>query len=75
MLKHLNGHPELRSRVETMLLVVNDEMGNLQQADEAEMQPTEQMRRMGQVVASLGDPAGGPGIGKRNAKKQDLARG
>lgn len=49
LLKHLNGHPELRSRVESMLRVVNDEMGNLQQADEAEMQLIEQMRRMGQA--------------------------
>lgn len=48
LLKRLNGHPELRSRVESMLLVVGDEMGNLQEADAAEMQLIEQMRRMGQ---------------------------
>lgn len=48
LLNRLNGHPELRSRVESMLLVVDDEMGNLQEADAAEMQLIEQMRRMGQ---------------------------
>ena len=46
LLKRLNGHPELRSRVESMLLVVDDEMGNLQEADAAEMRLIEQMRRM-----------------------------
>lgn len=48
LLNRLNGHPGLRSRVESMLLVVDDEMGNLQEADAAEMQLIEQMRRMGQ---------------------------
>lgn len=48
LLNRLSGHPELRSRVESMLLVVDDEMGNLQEADAAEMQLIEQMRRMGQ---------------------------
>lgn len=48
LLNRLNGHPELRSRVESMLLVVDDEMCNLQEADAAEMQLIEQMRRMGQ---------------------------
>ena len=44
LLNRLNGHPELRSRVESMLLVVDDEMGNLQEADTVEMQLIEQMR-------------------------------
>jgi hypothetical protein len=48
LLKRLNGHPVLRGRVESMLLVVDDEMGNLQEADAAEMQLIEEMRRMGQ---------------------------
>ena len=48
LLNRLNGHPELRSRVESMLLVVDDEMGNLQEADAAEMRLIEEMRRMGQ---------------------------
>jgi hypothetical protein len=48
LLNRLNGHPGLRSRVESMLLVVDDEMGSLQEADAAEMQLIEEMRRMGQ---------------------------
>ncbi len=48
LVERLNGHPELRSRVESMLLVVDDEMGNLQEADAAEMRLIEEMRRMGQ---------------------------
>lgn len=48
LLNRLNAHPGLRSRVESMLLVVEDEMGNLQEADAAEMQLIEEMRRMGQ---------------------------
>ena len=48
LLNRLNEHPELRSRVETMLLVVEDEMGNLQEADAAEMRLIEEIRRMGQ---------------------------
>lgn len=49
LLVHLNKHPELRSRVESMLLVVADEMGELQGADAAEMALIEQMRQMGQA--------------------------
>jgi hypothetical protein len=48
LLNRLNGYPELRSRVESMLLVVGDEMGNLQEADAAELRLIEEMRRMGQ---------------------------
>ena len=48
LLNRLNVHPELRSRVESMLLVVEDEKGELQEADAAEMELIEQMRRMGQ---------------------------
>lgn len=48
LLNRLNEHPDLRSRVESMLLVVEDEMGDLQEADVAEMRLIEEMRRMGQ---------------------------
>lgn len=48
LLDYLNAHPELRNRVESMLLIVADEKGELQEADEVEMQLIEQMRRMGQ---------------------------
>ena len=48
LLNRLNEHPERRCRVESMLLVVGDEMGNLQEADAAELRLIEEMRRMGQ---------------------------
>lgn len=48
LLNRLKEHPELRNRVESMLLVVEDEMGDLQEADAAEMRLIEEMRRMGQ---------------------------
>lgn len=48
LLEHLNKHAQLRNRVESMLLVVLDEKGELQEADAAELQLIEQMRRMGQ---------------------------
>jgi hypothetical protein len=48
LLNRLNGHPELRSRGESMLLVVEDEKGELQEADAAELRLIEEMRRMGQ---------------------------
>ena len=51
LLNRLNEHPELRSRVESMLLVVEDEMGDLQEANAAEMRLIEEMRRMGQAWA------------------------
>lgn len=49
LLEHLNKHPELRSRVESMLLTVADERGELREADAMEMALIEQMRRMGQT--------------------------
>lgn len=56
LLKRLNGHPVLRGRVESVLLIVDDEMGNLQEADAAEMQIIEDDEANGaRVVASMGD--------------------
>ena len=48
LLDYLKQHPQLRNRVESLLLVVMDEQGELQEADAAELQLIEQMRRMGQ---------------------------
>ena len=48
LLNRLNEHPELRNRVESMLLVVEDETVNLQEADAAEMRLIEEMKRMEQ---------------------------
>jgi membrane-bound ClpP family serine protease len=48
LFKKLIAHPELRNRVESLLLAVEDEAGELKEADAAEMRVIEEMRRMGQ---------------------------
>lgn len=50
LMRRLDAHPELRSRVEALLLAVEDEAGELKQADAAEMRVIEEMRRTGQVA-------------------------
>ena len=37
LMKRLSAHPELRSRMESLLLAVEDEAGDLKQADAAEL--------------------------------------
>ena len=48
LVRKLIAHPELRNRVESLLLAVEDEAGELTEADAAEMRVIEEMRRMGQ---------------------------
>jgi hypothetical protein len=48
LVRMLSAHPPLRTRVEFLLLAVDDEAGNLKEADAAEMLVIEEMRRMGQ---------------------------
>jgi hypothetical protein len=50
LLSRLDAHPELRSRMEALLLAVEDEAGELKQADAAEMRVIEEVRRTGQVA-------------------------
>ena len=50
LVKRLSAHPELRSRMESLLLAVEDEAGELKRADEAEMRVIEEMRRTGKVA-------------------------
>ncbi len=50
LMRRLGAHPELRSRMESLLLAVEDEAGELKQADAAEMRVIEEMRRTGQVA-------------------------
>ena len=50
LVKRLSAHPELRSRMESLLLAVEDEAGELKIADEAEMRVIEEMRRTGKVA-------------------------
>ena len=48
LLRKLSAHPDLRKRVESLLLAVEDETGELREADAAEMRVIDEMRRMGQ---------------------------
>jgi membrane-bound ClpP family serine protease len=48
LVRKLSAHPDLRKRVESLVLAVEDEAGELQEADAAEMRVIEEMRRMGQ---------------------------
>lgn len=47
LLEKLNTHPGLRERVNNLLLAVDDETGNLKEADAAEMRIIDEMRQMG----------------------------
>ena len=48
LVRRLNAHPHLRHRIESVLSAVEDEAGELQEADAAEMRMIEEIRRMGQ---------------------------
>jgi FAD/FMN-containing dehydrogenase len=48
LLRRLQAHPELRNRMESLLLVVENAAGDLKEADAAEMRVIEEIRRMGQ---------------------------
>jgi membrane-bound ClpP family serine protease len=47
LMKRLGAHPDLRSRIEGLVLAVQDETGELKTADAAEMRIIEMMRRTG----------------------------
>lgn len=47
LVKRLGAHPDLRSRIESLILAVEDETGELKTADAAEMRIIEVMRRTG----------------------------
>jgi hypothetical protein len=48
ILRGLNAHPQIKSRIASMLAVVEDAAGDLKEADAAEMRLIEEIRRMGQ---------------------------
>lgn len=50
LVRRLGAHPDLRNRMESLLLAVEDETGDLKTADAAEMRIIEEMRRTGQVA-------------------------
>ena len=45
--RRLGLHPELRSQIESLVLAVQDETGELKTADAAEMRVREMIRRTG----------------------------
>ena len=50
LVRRLGAHPDLRSRIESLVLAVEDETGELKTADAAEMRVIEMMRRTGRDV-------------------------
>jgi len=49
-LRRLSAYSDLRSRMEALLLAVEDETGELKTADAAEMQVIQEMRKTGKVA-------------------------
>ena len=47
LVRRLGAHPDLRSRIEVLVLAIEDETGELKTADAAEMRVMEMMRRTG----------------------------
>jgi hypothetical protein len=47
LVRRLEAHPQLRHRMESLLLAVEDEAGELREADAAELRVIDEMRRMG----------------------------
>lgn len=48
ILRGLNANPQIKNRIASLLAVVEDSAGDLQEADAAEMRLIEEIRRMGQ---------------------------
>ncbi len=47
LVRRLGRHPQLRNRMESLLRAVEDEAGDLRQADAAELRLVDEIRRMG----------------------------
>jgi membrane-bound ClpP family serine protease len=47
LVRRLGAHPDLRSRIEALVLAIEDETGELKTADAAEMRVIEVIRRTG----------------------------
>jgi hypothetical protein len=50
LVKRMARHPELRRRMESLLLTVEDESGELKLADEAQLRLIEELRRTGRAA-------------------------
>lgn len=48
--ERLNHHPELKARIETLLLVVENAEGKLVKANEAEQRVVEEIQKLGQAA-------------------------
>lgn len=48
IMRGLNANPQIKSRIASMLAVIEDSAGDLREADAAEMRLIEEIRRMGQ---------------------------
>lgn len=48
ILRGLNANPQIKNRIASLLVVVEDAAGDLKEADAAEMRLIEEIRRMGQ---------------------------
>ncbi|SRR6266478_3881051 len=48
ILRGLNANPQIKSRIASLLAVVEDAAGDLKEADAAEMRVIEEIRRLGQ---------------------------
>lgn len=46
----LNGYPELKAKIESLLLVVENAKGDLTKANEAEQRVIEEIRQLGQAA-------------------------
>ena len=85
LLGKLSPHPELRARIEQLLLAVGDETGELREADAAELRIIQEMRQMGreslmawarhQVIAGTEEASESAAVwheGKKTALAQHL---
>ena len=48
--QRLNGHPELKTKIESLLLVVENAQGDVTLADAAEQRVLEEIRMLGQTA-------------------------
>jgi len=56
IMRGLNANPQIKSRIASMLAVIEDSAGDLKEADAAEMRLIEEIRRMGHASATALSP-------------------
>jgi len=88
LLERLNRHPQMRTRVESLLAVVEDAEGDCERADAAERRVIEELRQMGnealtawaergvekQAVLAQAEPEWRPGGEKNSTGTPPLVR-